>query len=62
MPTVQVYSLYKLTCSEGVEGEGPVEALPLEDGLHDVVVGTVEPEAVVPEPLPQDGVTLWKYT
>ena len=42
----------------GVDGEGLVDALAMEDGLHDVVVRAVQPERVVPEPLPQDGVTL----
>ncbi len=41
-----------------MKGEGPVEALPLEDCLHDVVVGSVQPERVVAKPLAQDCVSL----
>ncbi len=41
-----------------MEGEGPVEALSLEDCLHDVVVGSVQPEGVVAKSLAQDCVPL----
>ena len=42
-----------------MQGESSVDARPLEDGLHDEVVGSVDPEGVIAEPLAKDAVPLW---
>ena len=41
-----------------MQGESSVDARPLEDRLHDEVVGSVDPEGVVAEPLSEDAVPL----
>ena len=51
MSTLITYSLW-------VKGEGPIDAISMEDRLHNVVVWTMQPERVVAKPLPQDGVAL----
>ena len=41
-----------------MQGESSVDASSLEDGLHDEVVGSVDPEGVIAEPLAEDAVPL----
>ena len=52
--------LYIKTCGEWVERECSVDSSSLENGFHNEVVWSVDPERVVAEPLSENAVALLK--